>query len=75
MGKIKEYLNSSKLELIYKEDKLDVVNYSEIILITTDKIILSKDSQNIIIKGIDLSLLKLLDNEVLIGGSIKSIEM
>ena len=75
MGKIKEYLNSSKLELIYKEDKLDVVNYSEIILLTTDKIILSKDSQNIIIKGIDLSLLKLLDNEVLIGGSIKSIEM
>ena len=75
MGKIKEYLNSSKLELIYKDNKLDVSNYEDILLLTNDKIILLKDTKEIIVVGSDLTLLKLLDNEVLIGGSIKRIEL
>ena len=75
MGKIKEYLNSSKLELIYKDNKLDVSNYEDILLLTSDKIILLKDTKEIVIVGSDLTLLKLLDNEVLIGGCIKRIEL
>ena len=75
MGKIKEYLNSSKLELIYKDNKLDVSNYEDILLLTSDKIILIKDTKEIVVIGSDLTLLKLLDNEVLIGGYIKRIEL
>ena len=75
MGKLREYLNSEKLELHYKNNMLDVTLYDEIILLTSDKIILSKDNKQIVIKGSELTLLKLLDSEVLIKGEIKTIEL
>ena len=73
--KIKEYLNSTKLKMNYIDDKLNIVNYTEIILLTNDKIIIKKDNQIITIKGSDLSLLKLLESEILIQGCIKTIEL
>ena len=75
MKKIKEYLNPSCLELHYKNNILDVTLDDEIILLTSDKIILSKDNKQIVIKGSELTLLKLLDSEVLIKGEIKTIEL
>ncbi len=75
MKKIKEYLNPNNLELHYKNSNLDVVCYDEILLLTDGKIIISKDNKEIIIKGESLSLVKLLDNEILIQGVIKTIEL
>ena len=75
MKKIKEYLNPSSLELHYKNNMLDVTLYDEIILLTNEQIILSKDNNQIVIKGRELTLLKLLDSEVLIKGEIKTIEL
>ena len=75
MRRIKEYLNSSKLKMNYSDNKLNIVNYDEIILLTEEKIILLKDKKQIIIKGSSLTLLKILDDEVLINGSIKTIEL
>lgn len=75
MRRIKEYLNSNKLKMNYSDNKLNIVNYDEIVLLTDEKIILLKDKKQIIIKGYDLTLLKILDFEVLINGSIKIIEL
>ena len=75
MKKIREYLNPSGLELHYKNDMLDVTLYDEIILLTDNEIILSKNNKQIVIKGCELTLLKLLDSEVLIKGEIKTIEL
>ena len=75
MRRIKEYLNSSKLKMNYSDNKLNIVNYDEIVLLTEEKIILLKDKKQIIIKGSSLTLLKILDDEVLINGSIKIIEL
>ena len=73
--KIKEFINSSKFRMNYVDNKLNIINYDEIVLLTTDKIILLKDNKSISIKGSNLSLLKLLDKEILINGCIKSIEL
>lgn len=75
MKKIKEFINSKQLRLNYIDNKLNVVNYDEIVLLTNEKIILTKDKKVIIIKGLNLTLLKLLEEEILINGSIKTIEL
>ena len=75
MKKIKVFINSKKLRLNYIDNKLNVVNYDEIVLLTAEKIILTKDKKIIIIKGLNLTLLKLLEEEILINGSIKTIEL
>lgn len=75
MKKIKEFINSKELRLNYINNKLNVVNYDEIVLLTAEKIILTKDKKVIIIKGLNLTLLKLLEEEILINGSIKTIEL
>lgn len=74
-NKIKEYLNSNKLKMNYIDNKLNIVNYTDIILLTDEKIIIKKDNQIITIKGSNLSLLKLLESEILINGCIKLIEL
>lgn len=75
MKKIKEFINPKDLKLNYYNNKLNIVNYDELILLTEEKIIISKDNKTITVKGNDLSLLKLLENEILIGGFIKIIEL
>lgn len=75
MKKIKEFINSKQLRLNYIDNKLNVVNYDEIVLLTDEKIILTKNKKVIIIKGLNLTLLKLLEEEILINGSIKTIEL
>lgn len=75
MDNIREYVNSKKLKLNYIDNKLNIVNYDEIVILTDKKIVLLKDKKTINIKGNDLTLLKLLDDEVLIGGLIKTIEL
>lgn len=75
MNYIKEYLNSNKLQINYIDNKLNIVNYTDIVLLKNDKIILKKDNQVITIKGDNLTLIKLLELEILIQGCIKTIEL
>lgn len=73
--KIKEFVNPKNLKITYLDNKLNVLNYDEIIILLDNKIILSKNNNIITITGSNLTLLKLLDNEILIKGSIKNIEL
>lgn len=75
MKRIKEFVNPTALKIIYFSNKVNILNYDEIVLLTEEKILLSKDKQIITIKGKNLVLVKVLDNEVLIKGFIKSIEL
>ncbi len=75
MNKLKEFLKSQELEIHYRNCKLNVVGYDKIVFIGEDKIILLKGTKTITIKGKNLSLLKLLDSEILINGLIKQIEL
>lgn len=75
MKKIKDFIKEDKLKINYIDNKLNIVNYDDIVLLTDEKIIVLKDNKTIVIKGNDLTLLKLLDFEILISGIIKTIEL
>ena len=75
MNELREFISSKKLKINYVDNKLNVINFDDINLLTDNKIILIKDNKTIVIKGKELLLLKLLDCEILIGGCIKTIEL
>lgn len=73
--KIKDYIIDDKLKINIFENKINIINYIDIVTIENERItVLSKDKK-IIIRGSDLTLNKLLENEVLISGCIKSVEL
>ena len=71
---ILRYLNEDNFKIVYENNLLNINNFKEILLLSEDKIIL-KDENEIIILGNNMSVLKLLDNEILINGLIKKIEI
>ena len=75
MNRLSEYINSKDLEIHYNNNRINIINLDELVLLTDNKIVILKDKKIINIKGNNLILLKLLDNEVLIGGNIKNIDI
>lgn len=75
LKKIKDYVIDDKLRVNILENKINIVNYIDIVTIETERICVLSRTKKIIIKGKNLTLNKLLENEVLISGDIKSIEL
>ena len=73
--RIKDYVIDDKLKINIVENKINIVNYIDIVTIETERICVLSKLKKIIIKGNNLTLNKLLENEVLISGDIKSIEL
>ena len=73
--KIVNYIKDSSFKINYINNSVNVVNFDKILDLKDDIITITKENKVILIKGIDLKLTKLLDNEVLITGQINKIEM
>ena len=73
--KIVHYIKDDDFKIRYFNNKVNIVNYEKILEIKDDMITLSKDNKLILIKGEDLKLTKLLDNEILITGVINIIKV
>ncbi len=73
--KIMDYIKNEELKIKYMNNNLNIDNYDKILEIKSDVITLSKNNSLIYIRGNNLKLSKLLDNEVLVIGSIKKIEL
>ncbi len=73
--RIKEFINPKDLKITYFTNLVNISNYDDIILLNDNKIILKKTNKFITIKGENLTLKKLLDEEILIQGNIKTIEL
>ena len=74
INRLNNIIKDNKFRINVFLNKVNVVNYQEIIDISYEEIILSYDNKLIYIKGKDLVVNKLVDKEVLITGSIGSIE-
>lgn len=73
LNKLDNYINDKKYSMIYKYNKLDIINYTEIVDFTS-KIITIRYNNNIYqIKGNNLVIARMMDNEILISGSIENI--
>lgn len=69
------YVRDYEFSVTICKNKINVVNFKEIIVMEDNKIVLSSNYNKITIKGNNLTINKLLDNELLIMGEFSSIEL
>ena len=72
---IREYIGSEEFEMNIKKNKINIINYKRIISISPTNISILSPTQKIVITGTNLSLNKLLDEEILIVGKLQKIEV
>ena len=73
MKKIREYVRESDFKMLIKNNNIDIENYTKIIDITDTKIEILNDDIKIKILGKNLTINKLLNNEILIIGKYNNI--
>lgn len=69
-----DYLNDRTYSMIYKNGKLNVINFDEIIDFSSTRVSLRHKSNVYNIIGNELVISRMMDNEILIAGSIINIE-
>ena len=72
---ISNYINDKEFRFTVYENKIHIINFKRIITLEDNYISLLSQNKKINIKGINLILTKLLDNELLIKGDISNIEV
>ena len=73
--KVRDYLLDDEFKIIILNNKINISNYEKIEYLDIDKVIVKYENGKINIKGENITVSKLLNNEILISGSIKEIEM
>lgn len=72
---LRNYISDVEFRVNLYKDKVHIVNYTKIVTIEKSRISIRYSSGMVIIKGKDLALKKLLDDEILIKGIINSVEL
>ena len=73
MFDLRNYISDVEFRVNLYKDKVHIVNYTKIVTIEKSRISIGYSSGMLIIKGKDLALKKLLDDEILIKGIINSV--
>ncbi len=71
---IRSYFLEEQFQLIYLQNQIDIINYQEIDSFDEEKIRIRYKGGVLIVAGHNLSISKLLDDEILIRGDIEKIE-
>ena len=71
---IRSYFLEEQFQLIYLQNQIDIINYQEIDSFDEEKIRIRYKGGVLIVAGHNLSISKLLDDEILIRGNIEKIE-
>lgn len=75
INRIRNYLLEEEFGIQLYPDKVDVVNYKRIGHFDSEKVMIDYDLGTLVIKGERLVVSKLLQEEVLVTGIIKSVEL
>lgn len=70
----KSYILENDLKIIIINNKIDIVNYVDIGHFDSNKVIVKSKTKDIIIKGNDLVISRLMNDEILITGDFKGLE-
>ena len=73
-NKIKNYILENQFKIIYEENQLDIINYTNMGHFDDTKVLVYHEQGLVEVKGKNLRVTKLLKDEVLIKGSIEKIE-
>ena len=71
--KIDDYINDRRFSMIYKNNKLNVINYSEIMDFSSKLISIRYKDKVYHIEGKNLVISSMMENEILITGEIEVI--
>ena len=74
-NKLDRYITDKEYKMIIKKEQINIINYIEIKDFSSTKIIIKTPDNIITVTGSNLVVSKMQDNEVLITGSIKLIEL
>ena len=74
IDKIRDYIRDDEFRLTIFKDRLHIINYLEILTLSNKQISVDTGDNLIVIKGENLILNKLVDNEILITGKIYTVE-
>ena len=75
LEKVYEYVNDNEFRFTVYDNKIHIINYKRIITLEENNISFYSPNNKISIVGRNLSLIKLLDKEMLIKGQISKIEV
>lgn len=75
ISKLDRYLEERNYEIILKDNKINIINYKDILDFSESKISLRCDNKIINIEGKNLIISKMLDDELLITGIIFNIRI
>lgn len=71
---IRSYITDSEFKITIVNNKINIVNYSDIGHFDSNRIVVKSETSEVIIKGVDLAISKLLNDEILITGRFSNIE-
>lgn len=75
IDKLDRYLNENEYKLILDNNRLNIVNYEEIIDFSLSNIKVKLKDKIVSIEGGNLVINKMVDNEILITGNISNISI
>ena len=75
LRKLRNYIDDNEFRVCIFKNSVNVINYCSIFAIEKSRVSLSYNDGTLIIKGNNLTLKKMLENELLVHGEIKSIEL
>ena len=75
ISKLDRYLEDKNYQIIIKENKVNVVNFDEIVDFSINKISLKCKEKIVNIEGKNLIIAKMLDDELLIIGTVLNIRI
>ena len=71
--KIDNYINDKNIKIISSNNYVNITNYTKILDFDSNNIDIELSTYNLLIKGKELVINKMYDNELLIKGKIESI--
>jgi sporulation protein YqfC len=75
INKLRTYILEDEFRINILQDKINIINFTKIGSISETSIEVYNDDNKIVINGKNLVISKLLNNEMLITGIIKSVEL
>ncbi len=69
------YIKDDKFKIIFTNNSLDIINYDKLLEVKDSVVTIEKENNVILIKGENLRIDKLQDDELLIIGYIKNINL
>lgn len=74
INSIRSYISDEEFKITILKDKINIVNYTSIGAIDDNKVMIKYDNGYVTLKGSNLVVSRLMNNEILISGNINSLE-